>query len=113
MRYDSSLTSSTILCVLRLFLEFPSYTSMFRSHLCVYFFKYVISLLKQIGYMDIWEAATLSIKKESYSIKPKNDPVITEKFSSSTSVRVLPIVFVFIISLILDALYVNINTHCN
>uniref|UniRef100_A0A1J3GHN2 Uncharacterized protein n=2 Tax=Noccaea caerulescens TaxID=107243 RepID=A0A1J3GHN2_NOCCA len=41
-----------------------------------------------IGYMDIWEAATLSIKKESYSIKPKNDPVITEKFSSSTSVMI-------------------------
>ncbi|EOA20045.1 hypothetical protein CARUB_v10000317mg [Capsella rubella] len=37
-----------------------------------------------IGYMDIWEAATLSIKKEGYSIKPNNDPVITEKFSSST-----------------------------
>ncbi|XP_023637178.1 uncharacterized protein LOC17881562 isoform X2 [Capsella rubella] len=39
-----------------------------------------------IGYMDIWEAATLSIKKEGYSIKPNNDPVITEKFSSSTDI---------------------------
>ncbi|KAL1191262.1 hypothetical protein V5N11_001495 [Cardamine amara subsp. amara] len=39
-----------------------------------------------IGYMDIWEGATLSIKKEGYSIKPNNDPVITEKFSSSTAV---------------------------
>ncbi|KAJ4883208.1 hypothetical protein Rs2_33301 [Raphanus sativus] len=39
-----------------------------------------------IGYMDIWEAATLSIKKVGYSIKPSNDPVITEKFSSSTAV---------------------------
>ncbi|XP_010495115.1 PREDICTED: uncharacterized protein LOC104772168 [Camelina sativa] len=39
-----------------------------------------------IGYMDIWEAATLSIKKEGYSIKPNNDPVITEKFSSSTAI---------------------------
>ncbi|XP_002871336.2 uncharacterized protein LOC9309432 [Arabidopsis lyrata subsp. lyrata] len=39
-----------------------------------------------IGYMDIWEAATLSIKKEGYSIKPTNDPVITEKFSSSTNI---------------------------
>jgi hypothetical protein len=46
--------------------------------------------MKQIGYLDIWEAATLSIKKEGYSIKPTNDPVITEKFSSSTNVRVLP-----------------------
>lgn len=42
--------------------------------------------------MDIWEAATLSIKKEGYSIKPSNDPVITEKFSPSTAVRVLPYV---------------------
>ncbi|CAH8281919.1 unnamed protein product [Eruca vesicaria subsp. sativa] len=41
-----------------------------------------------IGYMDIWEAATLSIKKEGYSIKPNNDPVITEKFSSSTAVMI-------------------------
>ncbi|ESQ40792.1 hypothetical protein EUTSA_v10012799mg [Eutrema salsugineum] len=41
-----------------------------------------------IGYMDIWEAATLSIKKEGYSIKPSNDPVITEKFSSSTAVMI-------------------------
>ncbi|KAJ0266120.1 Uncharacterized protein HA466_0001700 [Hirschfeldia incana] len=41
-----------------------------------------------IGYMDIWEAATLSIKKEGYSIKPTNDPVITEKFSSSTAVMI-------------------------
>ncbi|CAG7911693.1 unnamed protein product [Brassica rapa] len=41
-----------------------------------------------IGYMDIWEAATLSIKKEGYSIKPSNDPVITEKFSSSTTVAI-------------------------
>ncbi|AED91302.2 transmembrane protein [Arabidopsis thaliana] len=39
-----------------------------------------------IGYLDIWEAATLSIKKEGYSIKPTNDPVITEKFSSSTNI---------------------------
>ncbi|XP_010452837.1 PREDICTED: uncharacterized protein LOC104734867 isoform X4 [Camelina sativa] len=42
--------------------------------------------LYKIGYMDIWEAATLSIKKEGYSIKPNNDPVITEKFSSSTAI---------------------------
>ncbi|KAJ0266123.1 Uncharacterized protein HA466_0001700 [Hirschfeldia incana] len=42
----------------------------------------------KIGYMDIWEAATLSIKKEGYSIKPTNDPVITEKFSSSTAVMI-------------------------
>ncbi|CAN8256860.1 unnamed protein product [Cochlearia groenlandica] len=41
-----------------------------------------------IGYMDIWEAATLSIKKEGYSIKPSNDPVVTEKFSSSTNVMI-------------------------
>jgi hypothetical protein len=49
-------------------------------------FYYAISLMKQIGYLDIWEAATLSIKKEGYSIKPTNDPVITEKFSSSTNI---------------------------
>ncbi|CAC08344.1 putative protein [Arabidopsis thaliana] len=41
---------------------------------------------RKIGYLDIWEAATLSIKKEGYSIKPTNDPVITEKFSSSTNI---------------------------
>lgn len=76
----------------------------------VLLFYYVFSLLKQIGYMDIWEAATLSIKKEGYSIKPTNDPVITEKFSSSTNVRVLPYLPLFVRNVILAELYVNIHT---
>lgn len=54
--------------------------------------------------MDIWEAATLSIKKEGYSIKPSNDPVITEKFSSSTTVRAFPCALLFLIYLIFTAL---------
>lgn len=70
----------------------------------VLLFYDVFSLLKQIGYMDIWEAATLSIKKEGYSIKPNNDTVITEKFSSSTAVRVLAYVFLFLRNFILAEL---------
>lgn len=42
------------------------------------------------GYLDIWEAATLSIKREGYSIKysgPSGDAV-TEKFSPNTIVSI-------------------------
>ncbi|QCE06081.1 hypothetical protein DEO72_LG9g1091 [Vigna unguiculata] len=40
------------------------------------------------GYLDIWEPATLAIKREGYSIKCSgpNGVVITEKFSPSTQV---------------------------
>ncbi|XP_061369458.1 uncharacterized protein LOC133312304 isoform X2 [Gastrolobium bilobum] len=38
------------------------------------------------GYLDIWEPATLAIKKEGCSIKGPNGVVITEKFSPSTTV---------------------------
>lgn len=48
--------------------------------------SYRVSL--STGYLDIWEPATLAIKKEGYSIKCSgpNGVVITEKFSSSTTV---------------------------
>ncbi|CAL9233832.1 unnamed protein product [Arabidopsis halleri] len=40
------------------------------------------------GFLDIWEAATLSIKREGYSIKCNNDLTIAEKFSASTAVTI-------------------------
>ncbi|CAJ1976370.1 unnamed protein product [Sphenostylis stenocarpa] len=42
------------------------------------------------GYLDIWEPATLAIKREGYSIKCSgpNGVVITEKFSPSTQVAI-------------------------
>lgn len=45
-------------------------------------------LILQTGYLDIWEPATLVVKKEGYSIKCSgpNGVVITEKFSPSTTV---------------------------
>ncbi|KAK2402240.1 hypothetical protein QL285_051777 [Trifolium repens] len=47
--------------------------------------SYKVSL--STGYLDIWEPATLAIKKEGYSIKSgPNGVVITEKFSPSTNV---------------------------
>ncbi|KAK7278336.1 hypothetical protein RJT34_23364 [Clitoria ternatea] len=48
--------------------------------------SYRVSL--STGYLDIWEPATLAIKKEGYSIKCSgpNGVVITEKFSPSTTV---------------------------
>lgn len=50
--------------------------------------SYRVSL--STGYLDIWEPATLAIKKEGYSIKCSgpNGVVITEKFSSSTTVMI-------------------------
>ncbi|CAH8363429.1 unnamed protein product [Eruca vesicaria subsp. sativa] len=45
------------------------------------------------GFLDIWEEAMLSIKREGYSIKCSNDIMVAEKFSSSTSVRLLPYLF--------------------
>ncbi|RDX99983.1 hypothetical protein CR513_16888, partial [Mucuna pruriens] len=48
--------------------------------------SYKVSL--STGYLDIWEPATLAIKKEGYSIKCSgpNGVVITEKFLPSTTV---------------------------
>nr|XP_027189561.1 uncharacterized protein LOC101501044 isoform X3 [Cicer arietinum] len=48
--------------------------------------SYKVSL--STGYLDIWEPATLAIKKEGYSIKCSgpNGVVIAEKFSPSTTV---------------------------
>ncbi|XP_023522162.1 uncharacterized protein LOC111786040 [Cucurbita pepo subsp. pepo] len=42
------------------------------------------------GFLDIWEAATLSIKREGYSIKfsGASGDVITEKFSPNTVVSI-------------------------
>ncbi|CAF2016965.1 unnamed protein product [Brassica napus] len=41
------------------------------------------------GFLDIWEEATLSIKREGYSIKCNNNDIIAaEKFSSSNAVTV-------------------------
>ncbi|XP_010493471.1 PREDICTED: uncharacterized protein LOC104770711 isoform X2 [Camelina sativa] len=40
------------------------------------------------GFLDIREAATLSIKREGYSIKCNNDLIVAEKFSASTAVTI-------------------------
>ncbi|EFH55023.1 predicted protein [Arabidopsis lyrata subsp. lyrata] len=40
------------------------------------------------GFLDIWEAATLSIKREGYSIKCNNNLTIAEKFSASTAITI-------------------------
>ncbi|KAF8051131.1 hypothetical protein N665_1792s0002 [Sinapis alba] len=40
------------------------------------------------GFLDIWEEAVLSIKREGYSIKCGNDIMVAEKFSSSTAVAI-------------------------
>ncbi|CAL1371872.1 unnamed protein product [Linum trigynum] len=49
---------------------------------------YKISL--STGYLDIWEPATLVIKRDSYTIKSggPNGAVVSEKFSSKTSVTI-------------------------
>ncbi|KAH0908749.1 hypothetical protein HID58_032070, partial [Brassica napus] len=43
---------------------------------------------EQTGFLNIWEEAMLSIKREGYSIKCSNDIMVAEKFSSSTSVTI-------------------------
>ncbi|KAK7344090.1 hypothetical protein VNO77_13343 [Canavalia gladiata] len=50
--------------------------------------SYKVSL--SAGFLDIWEPATLAIKKEGYSIKCSvpNGVVITQKFSPSTTVTI-------------------------
>ncbi|KAI3457757.1 hypothetical protein Pfo_014420 [Paulownia fortunei] len=50
--------------------------------------SYKLSL--SIGYLDIWEPATLAIKRDGYSIKCSGPSgvVVTEKFSSSTIVSI-------------------------
>ncbi|CAH2044188.1 unnamed protein product, partial [Thlaspi arvense] len=40
------------------------------------------------GFLDIWEEATLSIKREGYSIKCNNEVMVAEKFSASTAVTI-------------------------
>ncbi|KAH0856365.1 hypothetical protein HID58_084626 [Brassica napus] len=40
------------------------------------------------GFLDIWEEAMLSIKREGYSIKCSNEIMVAEKFSSSTAVTI-------------------------
>ncbi|PKI31706.1 hypothetical protein CRG98_047916 [Punica granatum] len=50
--------------------------------------SYKVSL--STGYLDIWEPATLAIKREGYSIKCSGSSgvVVTEKFSPSTTVAI-------------------------
>ena len=49
---------------------------------------------EQTGFLDIWEEATLSIKRKGYSIKCNNNDIIAaEKFSSSNAVRFMPSLF--------------------
>ncbi|KAK2655725.1 hypothetical protein Ddye_008777 [Dipteronia dyeriana] len=49
--------------------------------------SYKVSL--STGYLDIWEPATLAVKREGYSIKCSGtSAIITEKFSSSTNVSI-------------------------
>ncbi|CAL5323632.1 unnamed protein product [Camellia sinensis] len=50
--------------------------------------SYRVSL--STGYLDIWEPATLAIKREGYSIKGSGPSgvVVTEKFSPTTSVTI-------------------------
>lgn len=50
--------------------------------------SYKVSL--STGYLDIWEPASLAIKREGYSIKcgGPSGVVVTEKFSSTTSVAI-------------------------
>ncbi|KAA8538841.1 hypothetical protein F0562_025533 [Nyssa sinensis] len=50
--------------------------------------SYRVSL--STGYLDIWEPATLAIKRDGYSIKCSgpSDVVVTEKFSPNTSVTI-------------------------
>eukprot|EP00257_Ricinus_communis_P015325 XP_015573211.1 uncharacterized protein LOC107261071 [Ricinus communis] len=47
-------------------------------------------LMLQTGYLDIWEPATLAIKREGYSIKCSGSSgvVVNEKFSPTTSVSI-------------------------
>ncbi|XP_038997383.1 uncharacterized protein LOC120122300 isoform X2 [Hibiscus syriacus] len=42
------------------------------------------------GYLDIWELATLTIKRDGYSIKCSglNGPVVTEKFYPTTQIKI-------------------------
>ncbi|GMI86705.1 hypothetical protein like AT5G23490 [Hibiscus trionum] len=42
------------------------------------------------GYLDIWEPATLTIKRDGYSIKCSgpNGPVVTEKFYPTTQIKI-------------------------
>ncbi|XP_010546269.1 PREDICTED: uncharacterized protein LOC104818394 isoform X2 [Tarenaya hassleriana] len=48
--------------------------------------SYKVSLAT--GYLDIWEPATLSIKREGYNIKRSSGLTNTEKFSPSTTVAI-------------------------
>jgi hypothetical protein len=52
------------------------------------FLGLILHMHGQVGFVDIWEAATLSIKREGYSIKCISDLTIAEKFSASTTVTI-------------------------
>lgn len=60
------------------------------------FYSYFF-LVVQTRYLDIWESATLAIKRDGYSIKV-NGPggvLVSEKFSQSTIVRLLSFAFLY------------------
>lgn len=50
----------------------------------------------QAGYIDIWEQATLAIKRDAYSIKGSGSSCVghTEKFSPATTVLILNYFFI-------------------
>lgn len=64
----------------------------------IYRFLLLLScLVTQTRYLDIWEPATLAIKRDGYSIKV-NGPggvLVSEKFSQSTIVCLLPFAFLY------------------
>lgn len=65
--------------------------SLIEKHcLLMYFFSY-FSFTLQTGYLDIWEPATLAIKRDGFSIKSSGTigVMVTEKFSPSIRVCVL------------------------
>ncbi|PPD84977.1 hypothetical protein GOBAR_DD18086 [Gossypium barbadense] len=47
-------------------------------------------VLSMAGFLDIWEPATLAIKRDGYSIKCSgpNGPVVTEKFYPTTQIKI-------------------------
>ncbi|KAL1104197.1 hypothetical protein V6Z11_D04G050200 [Gossypium hirsutum] len=47
-------------------------------------------VLSMAGFLDIWEPATLAVKRDGYSIKCSgpNGPVVTEKFYPTTQIKI-------------------------
>lgn len=69
--------------------QIPCVNKSFLNNIFLIFFgKLGLNLLiLQAGYLDLWEPATLTIKREGYNIKWNGGVVAaSEKFSSATSV---------------------------